>query len=275
MGARWVGRARVRPDVKGRRAGRAARWWWQHSPWWRACWCRRSQAHAASTDVVISEIMFNPASGVDGDEFLELTNPGPRRRPVRLVLQRHHAVLPRRHHDRCRRPAGRLARTPRASRHVRRSRPRVYTGSLSNGGETITLKDATAAVDRHGHLLRPRPVADHHRRHRPVAGADRPDPGQQRPGQLGGFHRRVRQHAGRANSVAGTGLQAAHHRSDGDARTSRRPTRRSRSPPRSPVRRAPSSATRSTSTAEQTVAMTDRRRRHAYTATIPGPPPVT
>ena len=33
-------------------------------------------AAAAPTDVVISEIMFNPVSGVDGDEFIEIANPG-------------------------------------------------------------------------------------------------------------------------------------------------------------------------------------------------------
>ena len=104
-------------------------------------------ASAAPGDVVISEMMYNPASGVDGDEFLELTNIG--RHPVdisgwcfsgiTLCFAAATSI-----------GAGATARgrrrTPPASSSSTASCPAfVYTGSLSNGGETITLKDATGA----------------------------------------------------------------------------------------------------------------------------------
>ena len=104
-------------------------------------------ANAANTDVVISELMFNPYSDVDGDEFLELTNTGVSTIDVsgwcfsgitlcfasgttmaagsRLVVSK---------------DAARFQLTYGFAPNA------VYTGGLSNGGEKITLKDATAAT---------------------------------------------------------------------------------------------------------------------------------
>ncbi|HSS68131.1 MAG TPA: lamin tail domain-containing protein, partial [Nocardioidaceae bacterium] len=105
------------------------------------------QASAASTDVVINELMYNPATGNDGDEFLELYNQGSA--PVDLsgwsfsgitltfaagttIAGNGYVVVSK---DAARYQVT-YGGTPNA----------VYTGSLSNGGEAITLKDATAAV---------------------------------------------------------------------------------------------------------------------------------
>ena len=73
-------------------------------------------ASAAPTDVVINELMYNPATGNDGDEFLELYNRGTT--PVDLSgwsLQRHHARLPGGHDDRRRTATSSSARTPLAT----------------------------------------------------------------------------------------------------------------------------------------------------------------
>ena len=99
---------------------------------------------AVAGDVVISEFMFDPLSGVDGDEFLELTNRTAS--PVDLSgwsFTGHHPGVPGRCHDRGQRLDRRLpGRRPyQATYGV--TAAAVYTGGLSNGGETLTLKDAS------------------------------------------------------------------------------------------------------------------------------------
>jgi len=103
---------------------------------------------AVPGDVVISEFMFDPLSGVDGDEFLELTNTTATdvdvsgwsfTKGITLVF-----------------PAGatiganaRIVISPDAARTQATygvPAAAVYTGSLSNGGETLTLKDAAAVT---------------------------------------------------------------------------------------------------------------------------------
>ncbi len=104
-------------------------------------------ASAAPSDVVISELMFNPASGVDGDEFLELANPGATAVDVSgwcfsgiTLCFASGTTLS---------AGGRLVVGKDAARFQLQygfAPAAVYTGGLSNGGETITLKDATSAV---------------------------------------------------------------------------------------------------------------------------------
>ena len=110
-------------------------------------------ASAAPTDVVISEIMFNPLSGVDGDEFIEIANPGTTAVDVSgwcfskgitgcfpgaggsLTT-----VMP---------AGGRLVMAHDAARFQVTygfAPDAVYTGKLDNGGETVTLIDPSAAV---------------------------------------------------------------------------------------------------------------------------------
>ena len=104
-------------------------------------------AYAAPGDVVISELMFNPPSGVDGDEFLELTNTGATAvdlsgwcfSGITLCFGAGTSVP----------AAGRLVVGRDAARFQLQygfAPAAVYTGGLSNGGETITLRDAAAAV---------------------------------------------------------------------------------------------------------------------------------
>lgn len=104
-------------------------------------------AHAAPGDMVISELMFDPPSGVDGDEFLELTNTGATAVDLSgwcfsgiTLCFAAGTTLP---------AAGRLVVGKDAARFQLQygfAPAAVYTGSLSNGGETITLRDATSAV---------------------------------------------------------------------------------------------------------------------------------
>jgi CotH protein/lamin tail-like protein/fibronectin type III domain protein len=107
-------------------------------------------ATAATTDVVINEIMYNPASGVDGEEFLELTNTGSA--PVDMsgwtFTSGITATLP----AGATIPAGGFyVLSPDPARYqstYRKTANAVYTGKLDNGGETVTLVDATgSAVD--------------------------------------------------------------------------------------------------------------------------------
>jgi hypothetical protein len=105
-------------------------------------------AYAAPADVVINELMYGPASEVDGDEFLELYNRGPD--PVDLsgwsfsgitltfpagttIAGNGFIVVAK---DAARYQATYGGAAPNA----------IYTGSLSNGGETISLRDASTAV---------------------------------------------------------------------------------------------------------------------------------
>jgi hypothetical protein len=106
------------------------------------------RADAAPTDVVINELMYGPASENDGDEFLELYNRGTT--PVDLsgwsfsgitlvfptgttIAANGYLVIGR---DAARYQATYGGGAPTA----------IYTGSLSNGGEAITLRDASTAV---------------------------------------------------------------------------------------------------------------------------------
>ena len=154
-------------------------------------------ADAAATDVVINEIMYAPPSELDGDEFLELNNRGPHAgRPLRLVASAA---------SRCASPPARrsppngylvVARDAAGSTRPTASRAdAVYTGGLSNGGETITLQGRRRRDHRHRHLRRPRALAGHARRARRLARADRRHRRQQRLRQLGRLDGHLAQHA--------------------------------------------------------------------------------
>jgi hypothetical protein len=107
------------------------------------------RASAAPTDVVISEIMYNPATENDGDEFLELANRGTSAVdlsgwcfsgitlcfPAGATIAANGFLVVSRDAARYQTTYG---GTPDA----------VYTGGLSNGGETLTLRDAgTVTID--------------------------------------------------------------------------------------------------------------------------------
>ncbi len=104
-------------------------------------------ASAASTDVVISELMYNPYSDVDGDEFLELTNTGAAAidmsgwcfSGITLCFASGTSIA-----------AGARVVVSRDAARFQLTYGfapfAVYTGGLSNGGEKITLKDASAAT---------------------------------------------------------------------------------------------------------------------------------
>ena len=104
-------------------------------------------ASAASTDVVINEIMYQGLSGLDGDDYLELTNRGVT--PVDLSGWSFSGIT-------LSLPTGAtiaaggffvVAKDAARFQATYGSSPdAVYTGNLSNGGETITLKDAGAVV---------------------------------------------------------------------------------------------------------------------------------
>jgi hypothetical protein len=105
------------------------------------------QASAAPTDVVINELMYNPATGVDGDEFLELYNRGSA--PVDLSGWSFSGITLTFAAGTTIAANGYLVVSKDAARYSQTyggTPSAVYTGSLSNGGEAITLKDATAAV---------------------------------------------------------------------------------------------------------------------------------
>ena len=104
-------------------------------------------ADAAATDVVINEIMYNPPSDLGGDEFLELHNRGPEAVDVSgwsfagitLTFAAGTSIGPN----------GYLVVSPdpvRFQQTYGRTAAATYTGGLSNGGETISLRDATSAV---------------------------------------------------------------------------------------------------------------------------------
>ena len=106
-----------------------------------------SAAAAVPGDVVISELMFDPVSGLDGDEFLELTNTtaatvdlsGWSFSGITLVFAAGTTIG----------ADGRMVVGPDAARSQLTygvAVAAVYTGALSNGGEAMTLRDATAAT---------------------------------------------------------------------------------------------------------------------------------
>lgn len=104
-------------------------------------------AQAAATDVVINELMYSAASELDGDEFLELYNNGTT--PVDLSGWCFSGITL------CF-PAGQNIEAgaflvvgidaAQFQATYRRPLDAVYTGKLSNGGEKVTLKDATGAT---------------------------------------------------------------------------------------------------------------------------------
>ena len=184
-------------------------------------------ASAAPTDVVISELMYNPPSGVDGDEFLELTNPGATAvECLRLVLRRDHAVLRGRHHDGGGRKAGRgQGRGPFPADLRLRGRRDLHREPLQRRRDDHA-EGRDHSHDRQRQLSRPGSLAHHDGRAGPVARADRPGPGQQRPGQLGGIDGVGGKHCRGAQLRCRHGSEAAYHWRHGHAeRAGRQPGR--------------------------------------------------
>jgi CotH kinase protein/Lamin Tail Domain/Fibronectin type III domain len=105
-------------------------------------------ASAAPGDVVISEMMFNPLSDVDGDEFIEITNPGAT--PVDVSGWCFNKGITGCFAAGTTMPAGgRLVLASDAARFQVTygfAPAGVYTGTLSNGGETVTLVDSTGVT---------------------------------------------------------------------------------------------------------------------------------
>lgn len=105
-------------------------------------------AHAASTDVVINELVYNPVSDVDGDEFLELYNAGPTavdisgwcfNKGIDLCFATGTTMASH----------GFLVVSPDAARTKLTygvTPAAVYAGGLKNSGETVTLVDASKAT---------------------------------------------------------------------------------------------------------------------------------
>ena len=105
------------------------------------------QASAAPTDVVINELMYNPATGNDGDEFLELYNRGTA--PVDLSGWSFSGITLTFAAGTTIGANGYLVVSKDAARYQQTyggTPNAVYTGSLSNGGEAISLRDASAVV---------------------------------------------------------------------------------------------------------------------------------
>ncbi len=102
---------------------------------------------ASPTGVVINEIMYSPASDLDGDEFLELANTNPTAVDVSgWTFTGITATLPAGSTI----PAnGFFVLSPDAARFQTtygRTANAVYTGKLSNGGELLAVKDASSAI---------------------------------------------------------------------------------------------------------------------------------
>ena len=170
------------------------------------------RAEAAPTDVVINELMYGPASEIDGDEFLELYNRGAA--PVDLSgwsFSGITLVLPRRN-DYCgqrvpRRRQGRGS-VPVDVRRRRACRDLHRLALQRRRGDHPPRRGS--GRDRHRHVRRRRAVARDARRAGRLARTDRRVPRQQRLPELGGLHRAQRfDAAGAANSVARTGLGPA------------------------------------------------------------------
>ena len=100
-------------------------------------------ATAASTDVVINEIMYNPLSGLDGDEFLELTNKGTA--PVSIAGWTFSGITLTLPAGASIPAGGYYVVSPDAAQYqktYKKTANAVYTGGLSNSGETISLSDS-------------------------------------------------------------------------------------------------------------------------------------
>ncbi|MGH2595048.1 MAG: lamin tail domain-containing protein [Actinomycetota bacterium] len=104
-------------------------------------------ASAAPDDVLISEFMYNPLSGLDSDEFLELANRGATAVDIGgwcfsgITLCLPSATTIAAH--------GYFVVSPDAARFQLSygfAPNAVYTGKLSNGGETLAIKDAGAII---------------------------------------------------------------------------------------------------------------------------------
>ncbi len=104
-------------------------------------------AHAAATDVVINEMMYHALSDLDGDDYLELTNIGTAPVDVSgwsfsgitLTLPAGTSIA----------PGGFLVVAKDAAQFQASygfAPAAVYGGNLSNSGETISLRDNTAAT---------------------------------------------------------------------------------------------------------------------------------
>ncbi|NHC24436.1 hypothetical protein G6553_14795, partial [Nocardioides sp. IC4_145] len=104
-------------------------------------------AHAAATDVVITELMYHAASDLDGDDFLELTNTGTT--PVDLSGWTFSGITLTVPTGTTIAPGARLvmAKDPTQFQTRYGFAPAAgYGGNLSNSGETVALKDATGTT---------------------------------------------------------------------------------------------------------------------------------
>ena len=104
-------------------------------------------AHAAPTDVVINEMMFHAVSDLDGDDYLELANTGAT--PVDLSGWSFGGITLTFPAGTSIAPGGYLVVAKDATQFQSRygfAPDAVYGGNLSNSGESVTLRDATAAV---------------------------------------------------------------------------------------------------------------------------------
>ena len=206
-------------------------------------------ANAAATDVVINEMMFHAISDLDGDDYLELYNRGPD--PVDLSGWSFSGIT-------LALPAGTsiaangylvVAKEAAQFQATYGFAPAaVYGGNLSNSGETVALRDATATtIDTVSFLdVDPWPVT-----------ADGGGPSLELidaslenndSSELGRRDQRVGPHAGRRELGTSRRPRAPHHqRRHRPGHPGGEPARR-RSPPRSPARPRPCCATASTST---------------------------
>ena len=105
-------------------------------------------AHAAASDVSINELMYNPVSDNDGDEFVELANRGATAVDLSGWCFTSGITL-------CFAPGTSIAANgylvigtdaARFQTTYGFAPAAVYTGKLSNSGEKVTLSDATATV---------------------------------------------------------------------------------------------------------------------------------
>lgn len=104
-------------------------------------------ATAAPTDVVINEMMFHALSDLDGDDYLELTNIGTS--PVDLSGWSFTGITLTLPPGTTINPGGFLVVAKDAARFQASygfAPAAVYGGNLSNSGEAVSLKDATAAT---------------------------------------------------------------------------------------------------------------------------------